>query len=129
MPNKLYREPYVQAIAEAIRLKTGKNNSMTISEMANEIEKIAVSGDNVEIKLQDKTITENGTYTADSGYNGLGTVTVNVEKGGDAGSTSDIFGVKTSFISKKLCYSRLTVNAEHELYVIQSGMNGSIITE
>ena len=30
------------------------------------------------INNQDKTITENGTYTADSGYTGLGTVTVNV---------------------------------------------------
>lgn len=28
--------------------------------------------------LQDKTVTENGTYTADSGYDGLGTVTVDV---------------------------------------------------
>lgn len=34
---------------------------------------------------QDKTITENGTYTADAGYTGLGTVTVDVaSSGGDA---------------------------------------------
>lgn len=32
---------------------------------------------------QDKTITENGEYTADEGYTGLGTVTVNVEATGD----------------------------------------------
>jgi len=31
-----------------------------------------------QINNQDKTITENGTYTADSGYTGLGEVTVNV---------------------------------------------------
>ena len=31
-----------------------------------------------EINNQDKTITTNGTYTADEGYTGLGTVTVNV---------------------------------------------------
>ena len=31
-----------------------------------------------EIKNQDKTITENGEYTADDGYTGLGTVTVDV---------------------------------------------------
>lgn len=30
------------------------------------------------INNQDKTVTENGTYTADEGYTGLGTVTVNV---------------------------------------------------
>ena len=36
------------------------------------------SGGGVAIKNQDKTITENGTYKADSGYTGLGTVNVNV---------------------------------------------------
>lgn len=34
-----------------------------------------------EISLQNKTVTENGTYTADSGYDGLGQVTVNVAGG------------------------------------------------
>lgn len=34
-----------------------------------------------EIKNQDKTITENGQYTADTGYTGLGTVTVAVPTG------------------------------------------------
>lgn len=37
-----------------------------------------------ETKLQDKTITENGTYRADSDYDGLGIVTVEVEGGGSA---------------------------------------------
>lgn len=36
------------------------------------------SGGGTTINNQDKTITENGEYTADSGYTGLGTVTVNV---------------------------------------------------
>jgi len=36
------------------------------------------------INNQDKTITENGEYTADSGYTGLGTVTVDVSGGGGA---------------------------------------------
>lgn len=35
-------------------------------------------GGGVTINNQDKTITENGTYTADEGYTGLGTVTVDV---------------------------------------------------
>ena len=35
------------------------------------------------INNQDKTVTQNGTYTADSGYTGLGTVTVNVPSSGD----------------------------------------------
>ena len=39
-------------------------------------------GSGTTIKNQDKQITENGTYTADVGYTGLGTVTVNVPSGG-----------------------------------------------
>lgn len=35
-------------------------------------------GSGVVIKNQNKTVTENGTYRADAGYTGLGTVTVNV---------------------------------------------------
>ena len=44
--------------------------------------KVAGGGAVIEPILQDKTITENGTYTADSGYDGLGTVTVSVESSG-----------------------------------------------
>jgi hypothetical protein len=36
------------------------------------------SSGGVQINNQDKTITENGTYTADEGYTGLGTVEVDV---------------------------------------------------
>lgn len=39
-------------------------------------------GQGSELKLQDKTITENGTYQADNGYDGLGSVTVEVASGG-----------------------------------------------
>ena len=42
-------------------------------------------GGGVTIKNQNKTITENGTYTADSGYTGLGTVTVDVQASGGTG--------------------------------------------
>lgn len=40
----------------------------------------AGGGSDGEITLQDKTITENGTYKADEGFGGLGNVTVDVEK-------------------------------------------------
>ena len=40
--------------------------------------KVAGGGGSTAPVLQDKTITENGTYTADSGYDGLGTVIVDV---------------------------------------------------
>lgn len=42
-----------------------------------------VYGSGEEINNQDKTVTENGQYTADEGYTGLGTVTVNVPSEGD----------------------------------------------
>ena len=41
------------------------------------------------VNLQNKTITSNGTYTADSGYDGLGSVTVEVE---GSGSTTMVTG-------------------------------------
>lgn len=48
--------------------------------------------------LQDKTITENGEYTSDSGYDGLGTVTVNVESsGGGANLNTCSISIETMF--------------------------------
>lgn len=47
-----------------------------------ERETVEVSVPEREIVLQDKTVTENGTYTADNGYDGLGSVTVNVASSG-----------------------------------------------
>ena len=41
--------------------------------------------------LQDKTITENGTYTADSGYDGLGSVTVEVAGSGGGGLEAGVY--------------------------------------
>ena len=56
--------------AKGVRLKTaGKRCKSDIV--------VTPAFDN-EINLQDKTVTENGTYTADDGYDGLGTVSVNV---------------------------------------------------
>lgn len=48
--------------------------------LASTIESIEAHTDPV---LQDKTITENGVYTADEGYTGLGTVTVDVSSSGE----------------------------------------------
>ena len=57
-------------------------------------EKMAGSGggSGVTIRNQNKTITENGTYTADSGYTGLGTVTVDVQASGGGSDTNFVMG-------------------------------------
>ena len=49
------------------------------------------SGGGTTINNQDKTITINGQYTADTGYTGLGTVTVNVPDGQKYGATASSF--------------------------------------
>jgi hypothetical protein len=51
------------------------------------------SADDIVINNQDLTITENGTYTADEGYTGLGTVTVDVKSGGDGVNLDAIWEV------------------------------------
>lgn len=67
------------AIANAIRTKTGNTGALTLEQMASEVEGISTG---VPINNQNKTITQNGTYTADEGFTGLGTVSVNVAKEG-----------------------------------------------
>lgn len=64
------------AIANAIRGKTGKEDSLTLEQMVTEIE---------DIKLQSKTVTPTDaeqTITADEGYFGLASVIVEAAEGG-----------------------------------------------
>jgi hypothetical protein len=51
-------------------------------------EKEPEQGNAPEIKLQEKTITESGEYTADTGFDGIGKVTVEVT--GSGGSSADV---------------------------------------
>ena len=72
------------------------------------------------ISLQDKTITENGTYTADSGYDGLGTVTVTVSNSSNESLRAFLMGQTVELIDPELtnirdyacrrCYSLTTIN-------------------
>ena len=59
-------------------LNIDKNGSYDVTEKAG----VVVAVPDRAVVLQDKTVTENGTYTADSGYDGLGTVTVQVASSG-----------------------------------------------
>ena len=62
---------YAECSAKGATLPTDENSE----NLPNTIASISAGS---EINNQDKTITSNGTYTADAGYTGLGTVTVNV---------------------------------------------------
>jgi len=79
----LLKESVVKKIGNSIRSKTGKTDLIPPENMPSEID-----GIETEPTLQDLTITENGTYTADSGYDGLGEVTVECASGGDVISNS-----------------------------------------
>lgn len=58
------------------------------------------------INNQDITVTENGVYTAESGYTGLGTVTVNVSSGANTQNiTVRQDGVYTALNGERLIYS------------------------
>lgn len=68
----------MKATADAIREKTGGAKPIQWTQsrgFADEIDGISTG---TPINNQNKTITQNGTYTADDGYTGLGTVSVNV---------------------------------------------------
>ena len=85
MAKKLYEESNISAIAAAIRLKNGSQDTYTVAEMADAIEDIETGG-----VLVTKSISENGTYNAllDDDADGYSQVTVNVSSGG---GSSNVF--------------------------------------
>jgi hypothetical protein len=66
-------------------LEVTENGTYDVTEKAS----VVVSVPEREVKLQNIEVTENGTYSADSGYDGIGQVTVNVESSGGGGLTID----------------------------------------
>lgn len=53
-----------------------------IAQIKGVVDSLPEAGGGANVTLQEKTITENGEYTPDEGYDGLSKVTVNVESGG-----------------------------------------------
>lgn len=70
----------LNAIGDAIRVKTGKTNKLTLDEMPNEIASIETGGGTTPANpiIEALSVTENGTYTAPNGVDGYSPVTVNV---------------------------------------------------
>lgn len=95
-------------IADAIREKTGKSGLIKPEDMAGEIEGIKPN-------LQSKTATTNGTVTADSGYDGLSSVVVDVSGGGAHTAWYGVNAPDNAIGSDGDAYILENENASHQL--------------
>ena len=72
-----------QKVAAAYTAVSNKGGTLpsvrNLANLPSAITSISGGGGGITINNQDKEITQNGSYTADAGYTGLGTVTVNVD--------------------------------------------------
>ena len=97
------------AIANAIRGKTGKEDSLTLEQMASEIE---------DIKLQSNTVTPTDaeqTITADEGYFGLASVVVEAAEGGGIPENARLYYVGNAISELDMSSLNFTSSAVGEL--------------
>ena len=80
MANTSNLSSFLTDVADAIREKKGTQDQIPAGNFDTEIKSIETG---TKINNQNKDIIKNGTYTADEGYTGLGTVIVNVPQTGD----------------------------------------------
>lgn len=108
MAKRTVEESSLILVADSIRAKAGKSDKLEFpSGFKRAIDGITKS----EIKNQDITITENGTYTPASGFTGFGSVKVEVESSGGSMFTSTAAGIIPD-IPKGFANSTLTIDFE-----------------
>ena len=120
MANKLYNDVSVQDIADAIREKNGLSTTYTISQMGNAIRAIPTGS---AINNQNKTVTpteSQQSVTPDSGYTGLGTVTVEAIESTYVGSSIPRRTSEDLIFNNGSVYAQLGYYPGEAYYVVPS---------
>lgn len=108
MAKRTVEESSLILVADSIRAKAGKSDKLEFPfGYKSAIDGISKS----EIKNQDITIKENGTYTPASGFTGFGSVKVEVESSGGSMFTSTAVGIIPD-IPRGFANSTLTIDFE-----------------
>jgi hypothetical protein len=108
MAKRTVEESSLILVADSIRAKAGKSDKLEFpSGFKSAIDSISKS----EIKNQDITITENGTYTPASGFTGFGSVKVEVESSGGSMFETSAVGIILD-IQKPIANSTIELDFE-----------------